>query len=55
MVLQSLRERLARQSIHLLLDFVPNHTSKDHHYVDERPDVFIQRANRGTASKRSAC
>ena len=36
------REQLARRGIGLLLDFVPNHVARDHPWVVEHPDYFIQ-------------
>ena len=39
--LARLRERLRRRGLQLLLDFVPNHTGVDHHWVKERPDYYI--------------
>jgi len=37
-----LRERLARRKLKLLLDFVPNHTARDHRWVKEHPEYYIQ-------------
>ncbi len=39
--LKSLRVRLARRGIGLVLDFVANHTGLDHSWVLERPDLFV--------------
>jgi glycosidase len=33
-----LRERLRTRGLRLLLDFVPNHTGLDHHWVEEHPE-----------------
>ncbi|MGK4003542.1 alpha-amylase family glycosyl hydrolase [Sorangium sp. So ce1036] len=39
--LADLRRRLAARGIGLLLDYVPNHVARDHHWVKERPACFI--------------
>jgi glycosidase len=39
--LARLRERMTRHGLRLILDFVCNHTSRDHRFVHENPDVFI--------------
>jgi len=39
--LASLRQRLQRYGMGLILDFVSNHTSRDHHFVTDRPDLFV--------------
>jgi len=39
--LARLRERLHQRGLRLLLDFVPNHTALDHHWVYERPDYYV--------------
>ncbi len=39
--LASLRERLRQRRIHLLLDFVPNHTALDHPWLREHPDYYV--------------
>ncbi len=39
--LASLRERLARRGIGLILDYVSNHTGVDHHWVRDCPDFFV--------------
>jgi glycosidase len=40
--LQSLRERLARLRLRLVLDFVPNHTAVDHPLTRSRPEAFVR-------------
>jgi glycosidase len=39
--LARLRERLARRNLELLLDFVPNHTARDHRWVAEHPEYYV--------------
>lgn len=40
-----LRARLAERGIRLILDFVPNHTARDHHWIREAPEVFVHHAD----------
>jgi hypothetical protein len=39
--LARLRQRLHERGLRLLLDFVPNHTGLDHHWVEEHPEYYI--------------
>jgi Alpha amylase, catalytic domain len=36
-----LRQRLQQRGLHLMLDFVPNHTAPDHPWVREHPEFYI--------------
>lgn len=40
--LLSLRERLKKRNLKLILDFVPNHMGLDHEWLDSNPDHFVQ-------------
>ena len=40
--LARLRERLRQRDLRLMLDFVPNHTGLDHHWVEEHPGYYIR-------------
>lgn len=40
--LARLRERLRRQGLKLMLDFVPNHVAPDHPWVAAHPDRFVR-------------
>jgi glycosidase len=39
--LAGFRERLARRSIRLMLDYVPNHTAPDHPWVKTHPEYYV--------------
>lgn len=39
--LARLRERMRRRGLALMLDFVPNHTAPDHHWLEESPDFYV--------------
>lgn len=40
--LAALRARIAARGMGLVLDFVPNHLARDHHWVKERPACFLR-------------
>ncbi len=39
--LSRLRDRLSRRGMKLLLDFVPNHTGLDHHWVESHREYYV--------------
>jgi glycosidase len=39
--LARLRERLRQRGLRLMLDFVPNHTALDHHWVEDHPEYYV--------------
>lgn len=42
--LERLRRRLEDRGLHLLLDFVPNHTALDHPWVQQHPEYYVHGA-----------
>ena len=40
--LDSAREQIHKRGMGLILDFLPNHTGMDHHWVAEHPEYYIQ-------------
>jgi len=39
--LARIRQRLRDRGLRLMLDFVPNHTAPDHHWVEEHPEYYV--------------
>ena len=39
--LARLRERMRERRLRLMLDFVPNHTALDHHWVEDHPEYYV--------------
>jgi len=48
--LARLRDRLARRNLRLLLDFVPNHTARDHQWVTTHPEFYVHGSEADLAS-----
>jgi glycosidase len=48
-----LRKRLRERGMALFLDFVPNHTARDHHWVGRHPEFYINGAT-GDATRQPA-
>lgn len=48
--LQRIRKRLADRSMKLLLDFVPNHTARDHPWVTAHPEYYVHGTEHDLAS-----
>ncbi|BBL67330.1 alpha-amylase family glycosyl hydrolase [Methanoculleus chikugoensis] len=46
------RERLHKEGLLLMLDFVPNHTAPDHPWVRDHPDYYIRDTDRNLAHGR---
>jgi glycosidase len=42
--LAAARRALADRGLRLVLDFVPNHTARDHPWIDEHPEYYVQDA-----------
>jgi glycosidase len=49
--LARLRERMTRKGLNLILDFVCNHTGRDHWLLDLQPEVFIQGSEADLAAR----
>jgi hypothetical protein len=48
--LARLRTRLTRRGLKLLLDFVPNHTARDHQWVTTHPEYYVHGSEADLAS-----
>jgi hypothetical protein len=42
--LERLRQRLDRQGLRLMLDFIPNHTAIDHPWTQTHPEFYLERS-----------
>lgn len=40
--LAKLRTRLAARGLRLILDFIPNHTARDHHWITDAPELYVR-------------
>ncbi|MHA1293079.1 MAG: alpha-amylase family glycosyl hydrolase [Promethearchaeota archaeon] len=49
--LETVRNQLAEQNIKLILDYVPNHTSLDHLWTLEKPNIYIEGTQEDLTSK----
>jgi glycosidase len=49
--LEDMRARLLRRGIRLILDFVPNHTARDHWLVEARPEIYVGADERAPAAE----
>ena len=52
--LQRLKERMHRFGLHLMLDFIPNHTGVSHPWAMSRPDYYIEADSEKDAQPGSA-
>jgi glycosidase len=48
--LAAFRARLAARGLRLMLDFVPNHTARDHPWVRTHPDFYVQGSEQALAA-----
>lgn len=52
--LKNLQERLHNRGMKLFLDFVPNHTARDHEWMTMHPEYYIQEKNKAIVSGKSS-